>query len=72
MNKLKTVLQGQYLRRALVIAAVVGTALNVINQPEALLGDASVVWWKVLLTYLVPFFVATYAAYGALPEPKAE
>lgn len=67
MSRLKVVLQAEYVRRSIVVAIVVGSALNLINQPEAILGEVQVVWWKVLMTYLVPFFVATYGAYGALP-----
>ncbi len=70
MNRLRTVLRGDYLRRAVVVALVVGSALNAINQPEAIFGSAQVVWWKFILTFLVPFFVATYAAYAALPPPE--
>ena len=68
MTKLRRALQGGYLRRALVVALVVGTALNAINQPEAIFGASSIVWWKAVLTYLVPFFVATYATYSTLPN----
>ena len=68
MTRLRTVLQFQYLRRSVVIALVVGTLLNLINQPEVLQGDVPVIWWKVVMTYLVPFCVATYGAYGALPK----
>lgn len=72
MTRLKVVLQAKYVRRSLVVAIVVGSALNLINQPEAILGEAQLVWWKVILTYLVPFFVATYGAYGALPNQDSE
>jgi hypothetical protein len=68
VTRLRTVLQFQYMRRSVVVALVVGTLLNLINQPEALLGDVSVIWWKVVMTFLVPFCVATYGAYGALPK----
>ncbi|MEO0916020.1 MAG: nitrate/nitrite transporter NrtS [Pseudomonadota bacterium] len=56
----------QVLVRSLRVSVVVGTALNLINQPEALFGDAPLVMWKVLLTYMVPFLVATYGAITAL------
>lgn len=72
MTRLRTVLQADYLKRSLGVALVVGTLLNLINQPEALLGDASLTWWKVVMTYAVPFFVATYGAYGALPKTNDE
>lgn len=61
----KKALTGQALRRSVVVALVVGTALNVINQgPEMLAGKWPVIW-KVALTYLVPFLVASYGSYGA-------
>ena len=52
------------LRRSLAIAAVVGTILLSINQGDLLLHDEwpSSLVWKVPLTYLVPFVVATWGA----------
>ena len=52
------------LKRSLGIAAIVGTVLLAINQGDALLSGR---WpaglaWKVPLTYLVPFLVATWGA----------
>lgn len=72
MDRLKMVFQPEYIRRSIVVAIAVGSALNLINQPEAILGASQVIWWKVLMTYLVPFFVATYGAYGALPTQDSE
>lgn len=48
--------------RSLKLALVVGTALNLINQGDALFGTAAVNWWKLALTYAVPYLVSTYAA----------
>jgi len=54
------------LRRSLLVALVVGTALNAINQgPELLAGHAPVLW-KLALTYAVPFCVASYGSYSVL------
>jgi len=54
------------IRRSLAVALVVGTALNLINQgPELWAGHAPVIW-KLGLTYLTPFLVASYGSYGAL------
>ncbi len=53
-------------RRSLLVAAVVGSALNLINQGDALFGHAEIVLWKLLLTYFVPFAVASYGSYAAL------
>jgi hypothetical protein len=52
-------------RRSLGVALVVGTIVNLINQGDALLGDAPLVVWKLLLTYFVPFAVASYGSYAA-------
>ncbi len=52
-------------RRSLAVAIVVGTALNLINQgPEIVAGNWPVVW-KLVLTYVVPFLVASYGSYAA-------
>ena len=48
--------------RSLRVALVVGVVLNLINQGEALLGAAGVVWWKLILTFMVPYAVSTYGA----------
>lgn len=53
-------------RRSLIVALIIGTVLNAINQgPEIWHGDRVVVW-KLVLTYTVPFLVASYGAYSAL------
>ena len=46
------------------VSAVVGTVLNAINQGDRLLAQrwGDVVWWKIGLTYLVPFCVSVYSA----------
>jgi hypothetical protein len=57
----KLTFTGKALRRSL----LVGTALNLINQgPEILSGKWPVVW-KLVLTYVVPFLVASYGSYAA-------
>lgn len=49
-------------RRSVMVALVVGTILNLINQGDALLAGTGLNVIKVLLTYAVPYFVATYGA----------
>jgi hypothetical protein len=49
-------------RRSLIVAAVVGTLLNLINQGDALLGADTINWLKICLTYVVPYCVSTYGA----------
>ena len=47
------------------VALIIGTLLNAINQgPEILTGHWPV-WWKLALTYFVPFSVASYGSYAA-------
>lgn len=48
--------------RSFSVAVVVGTVLNLINQGDAVLGSAPINWLKVVLTYLVPYGVATFGA----------
>lgn len=52
------------LRRSVVIAAIVGTILCAINQGDLLLHGEwpATLAWKIPLTYLVPFAVATWGA----------
>jgi hypothetical protein len=49
-------------RRSALVALVVGTILNLINQGDAMLSGAPLNWAKLLLTYAVPYCVATYGA----------
>lgn len=59
-------------RRALVVAAVVGTILITINHADALLqGQVNVKrMWQMGLTYLVPYCVSTYSSVSALRSMK--
>ena len=52
-------------KRSLMVMVVVGSILNVINQGDVMLAGGAVNWWKVALTYCVPFCVATYGAFCA-------
>jgi hypothetical protein len=61
----KRTLTGKALRRSFAVAVVVGTALNVINQGPEIFAGHWPVFWKLALTYLVPFLVASYGSYAA-------
>jgi hypothetical protein len=64
-NALMRTFAGPSVRRSLAVALIIGTVLNAINQgPEILTGQWPV-WWKLLLTYFVPFAVASYGSYAA-------
>ncbi len=52
-------------RRSLIVALVVGSLLNLINQGDAILGAAPLNWLKLGLTYCVPYLVCTYGAVAA-------
>ncbi|MFV2035864.1 MAG: nitrate/nitrite transporter NrtS [Halocynthiibacter sp.] len=65
-NVICLALRPDIVRRSLMVSVVVGTILNIINQGDALLGPQSLNLTKFLLTYLVPFCVATYGAVCAL------
>lgn len=63
------------LARSLRASLVVGTLLTALNQGDLLLKGTfpEALWWKVPLTYLVPFLVATYGALGSLSRsPRVE
>lgn len=51
-------------RNALATALVVGTILTTINQGNVLLDGRfpGELWWKIPLTYSVPYMVSTWAA----------
>ena len=57
------------LKRSLIASLVVGTALTALNQGDLLISGAwnNAMYWKIPLTYCVPFVVATY---GALTNSK--
>ncbi|PKB56864.1 MAG: hypothetical protein BZY73_06265 [SAR202 cluster bacterium Casp-Chloro-G3] len=52
------------LKRSLIAALVVGTVLTALNQGDALLWGQwnNALYWKIPLTYCVPFIVASYGA----------
>ena len=57
-------------QRSLTVALIIGTVLNAINQgPEIFTGHWPV-WWKLVLTYFVPFAVASYGSYAAFPSSE--
>lgn len=56
---------GPSVRRSLAVAALIGTLLNAINQGPEMISGHWPVWWKLTLTYIVPFAVASYGSYAA-------
>ena len=67
MNRwIATVLRPAVVRRSLGVALVVGTLLVAINQGDRLIAGQGLDLAKTLLTFLVPYCVATYGAVSAL------
>ena len=67
---LRRTLTGAALLRSLLVALVVGTMLNLINQGPELFTGQRVVLWKLALTYVVPFLVASYGSYAAFRSSR--
>jgi hypothetical protein len=63
---LRRVLRRPIVTRSLIVALVVGTLLNAINQGAEIWRGDDVIVWKLALTYCVPFLVASYGAWSAL------
>jgi hypothetical protein len=49
----------------MIVALVVGTSLNLINQGDALFSGERLTLWKLALTYVVPFLVSAHGALTA-------
>ncbi len=48
--------------RALKVSAIVGTILIAINQSEIIFSGSFPPFWKIGLTYLVPYCVSSYSS----------
>ncbi len=59
-------------KRSLMVALVVGTVLNLINQGDAIIVNGPIAWLKVCLTYMVPYCVATYGAVSAIRSQERQ
>ena len=58
-------------RRALIIAGIVGPVLVAINQGDRIFleGGDGFSWLKAVLTFLVPYLVSTVSSVSALRNP---
>lgn len=76
MNRTKAALdlalRQDVISRSLRVALVVGSVLVLINYSDKILARTLVPsdFVKVVLTYLVPYFVSTYASVSALLTPR--
>ena len=65
ISPLKRTLAWPIIKRAILVALVIGSLLNVINQGDAVWTDTPLDWTKLTLTFCVPFFVSLYGAFTA-------
>ncbi len=65
---LEMIFRKKIVMRSLKVGLIVGTALNIINQGDAIFGDAQFDIFKAVMTYLVPYCVSTYVAVSSLRE----
>lgn len=68
MTFLQMARQRSIVKRSLIIAAIVGTILNLINQGDVVGDMSKFELGKCMLTYLVPYCVSTYGAVSALRD----
>lgn len=61
---LQQALSRRVVTQSILIALVVGSVLNAINQGDAVLADQPINLFKVALTFAVPFLVATFGAWS--------
>ncbi len=63
---LQIALRRDIMKRSFILAIIVGTILNFINQGDAMMGSDPVNLFKCALTYVVPYCVSTYGAVTAI------
>ncbi|VAW18633.1 hypothetical protein MNBD_ALPHA12-1129 [hydrothermal vent metagenome] len=64
MSPVRLVFSSRIMWQSLVIALVVGTILCLINQGDALFAGKPLNIYKLALTYMVPFVVASYGSWN--------
>ena len=69
---LSTACSEEVVRRSLKVSVIVGTVLVAINQGDLLLSGAADadLFWKIPMTYCVPYAVSTFASVDALRRSK--
>jgi hypothetical protein len=65
---IKVATRSDVVTRGVKVGALVGTILVAINQGDLILSDglSAADGWKIVLTYLVPYCVSTYAGVSAI------
>lgn len=60
------------LTRAVKVSIIVGTLLLVLNHGDQMLVGNWPVWWKIVLTYLVPLCVSSYSSVALVREVRMD
>lgn len=68
----RTFLSLQVVRRATLVSLVVGSLLNLINQSDAILYQASVDWLNLILNFIVPYCVSSFSAAAQIRDAQAK
>lgn len=58
-------------RRAIKVALVVGTLLVLLNHGDGIALGAWPAWWKIILTYFVPYSVSSYSTAAFIRQAEA-
>ncbi|WP_413698485.1 nitrate/nitrite transporter NrtS [Psychromonas sp. KJ10-10] len=53
-------------KKALLVALIVGSILNLINQYPQIISENSINWYQVIFTYSVPYLVSFFSARSAI------
>ncbi|WOE75346.1 nitrate/nitrite transporter NrtS [Alterisphingorhabdus coralli] len=56
------------IRRAIKVSMIVGTLLVLLNHGDAILIGDWPYWWKIVLTYAVPYSVSSYSTAAFIVE----
>ena len=62
--------RGDIQKRAIIIAVIVGTVLNCINQGMDIMHGQAIHLTKALLTYTVPYCVSVYSSVAAVRDTR--
>ncbi|MBX3418638.1 MAG: nitrate/nitrite transporter NrtS [Pirellulaceae bacterium] len=73
MRSLQLAFQTSVIKRSLCFSLVVGTILTAINQGDIVMSGKLEArhWFKIGLTYCVPFIVSTLSSVGALRQNES-
>ncbi|GHB79844.1 hypothetical protein GCM10008107_31600 [Psychrosphaera saromensis] len=70
--KASMIITKKQIKTAIFISILVGTILTLINQGEAFIDGSALNWYKVVLTYIVPFCVSLYSSIVAKMDTKQD